>query len=409
MEIIAQLVVLLLLTRLFGEIAARLGQPATVGELTAGVMIAAVVAGFGTTLPVLGPLLSGIATSDTLRLISNAAIFFLVLMAGIEMRPGEVAQHSGATFMVALGGVLVPLSAGFWLAWTFLPASDARQAQALLVGVVMSITSIPATVKIFSEFNLIHSKVGHTVVYAAIFDDVIGLFLLAVLTAVIETGHIPDITSFALLLLKIGMFFAVVIGLGVHVYPRVSRRLQALQTASAEFSILMAVALCYALLAETLGMHWILGAFAAGLFFEPARVGAFTYNEMKMIVTGVTVGFFGPIFFASIGLRVDLSAISAVPWFVAALIVVAFAGKLLGAGIPARWTGLGTRDSVVVGVGMSTRGAVELVVLSVAYQAGLFAGTGEPNPIIDNLFSALVLMIAVTTLVTALVLRRILR
>ncbi|NQV20379.1 MAG: cation:proton antiporter, partial [Rhodospirillales bacterium] len=356
MEIIAQLVVLLLLTRLFGEIAARLGLAVTVGELTAGVMIAAVVAGFGTTLPVLGPLLSGIATSDTLRLISNAAIFFLVLMAGIEMRPGEVAQHSGASFMVALGGVLLPLSAGFWLAWTFLPDSDARQAQALLVGVVMSITSIPATAKIFNELNLIHTKVGQTVIYAAIFDDVIGVFLLAVLTAVIETGHIPDLTSFALLLLKIGMFFAVVIGLGVHVYPRVSRRLQALQTASAEFSILMAVALCYALLAEALGMHWILGAFAAGLFFEPARVGAFAYTEMKMIVTGVTVGFFGPIFFASIGLRVDLTAIGAVPWFVAALIVVAFAGKLLGAGVPARWTGLGTRASVVVGVGMSTRG-----------------------------------------------------
>jgi Kef-type K+ transport system membrane component KefB len=408
MEIIAQLVLLLLLTRLFGEIAAKLGQPATVGELTAGMAIAASIAGFGDTLPILGPILTGIATSDAVHLISNAAIFFLVLLAGLEMRPAELKEHSGASLLVALGGALVPLAAGFWLTWTLLPDTGARLAQALLVGVVMSITSIPATAKIFGEFNLIHSKVGQTVISAAIFDDVLGLFMLAVLTAVIETGQIPDIGTFALLLLKIGIFFAVVVGLGVHVYPRVSRRLRALQTASLEFSTLMVVALGYALLAEALGMHWILGAFAAGLFFEPARVGAFAYNEMKLILTGVTVGFFGPIFFASIGLRVDLTAFGAVPWFVAALIAVAFASKLLGAGALARSTGLGTRDSVVVGVGMSTRGTVELIVLSVALQAGLFAPIGEPNVIVENLFSALVLMTVATTMITSLVLRRIL-
>jgi Kef-type K+ transport system membrane component KefB len=406
MEIIAQLLLLLLLTRLFGMIATRFGQPATVGEITAGIGIAAYVAGFGVSLPVLGPILSGIATSDGLQMVANGAIFFLVLTAGIEMRPDDVKQHSGASFMVAIGGAAVPLVAGFWLAWTLLPDTGARQAQALLVGVVMSITSIPATIKVLSELNLIKSLSGQTIISAAIFDDIIGLFLLAVLTAVIETGHIPDAVDFALLLLKIGIFFGVVVGLGVHVYPRVSRRLRALETASLEFGTLMAVGLGYGLLAEELGMHWLLGAFAAGLFFEPSRVGGRAYTEIRLIATGITAGFFGPIFFASIGLRVDLQAVAAIPGIVALLIMTAFFGKLLGAGVAARWGGLSSRDSLVVGIGMSTRGAVELVILSIALEAGLFRQGNGADPVTANLYSALVVMIAATTLLAPVLLRR---
>lgn len=305
MEIIAQILVLLLLARALGEVAARLGQPSAVGEIIAGIVVAATAVALGDEHPFIGEL----ATGETLELVANAAIFFLVLMAGIEMRPSEVIEHSGTSFAVAAGGTLLPLIGGIALGWYFLPESDSKQALAFLIGIAMAISSVAATIKIFDEFDMLHSQVGKTVVAAAIFDDVIGLLLLAVLTTLIYTGHIPDFVTLLLLVLKVVIFFAIVVGLGVHVYPRVSKKLQALQTASVEFGVLMAVSLGYALLAEALDMHWILGAFAAGLFFEPARVGHRAFREMKLIVTGITVGFFGPVFFASIGLSINLGEI----------------------------------------------------------------------------------------------------
>jgi len=209
-----------------------------------------------------------------------------------------------------------------------------------------------------------------------------------------------------LILAKVVAFFAVTVTLGTRVYPRVSRGLKALQVAAMELSALAAVALGYGLLAEALDMHWILGAFMAGLFFEKSRVGSKAYNEMKLICGAVTSGLLAPLFFASIGLRVDLTAIAAVPLFLILLIAIAFAGKLVGSGLPALWTGLNRREGLAVGIGMSARGAVELVVLSIAYESGLFFQGENSDPIVAYLFSSLVLMGVVTTLLTPILIRR---
>ena len=397
------LLVLLLLTRVCGTLAERGGQAPAVGELIAGIALAALAAVAGGWMPAL-PAFIG---SELLSAVANLGIFFLMLLVGIELKPKEIADQSAGSLAVAAGGMVVPLAAGIALAWVLLTDSESKQAQALLVGVAMAITAVPATVKVFSELGVLHAPVGRIVVSAAIFDDVIGLVLLAVLTAVIETGHIPDAASLALLLIKVAAFFMIAVGLGTHVYPRLRRGLKVLQIAALEFSTLIAVALAYALLAQALGLHWILGAFMAGLFFEPARVGGRAYNEMKLVVTGVTSGLLGPLFFATIGLRVDLQAIAAVPLFVAVLVAIALAGKVIGAGLPAMWVGLERREVLAVGVGMSARGAVELVVLGVAFDAGLFAATADAAPLVAHLFSALVLMAVATTLLAPIALRQV--
>jgi Kef-type K+ transport system membrane component KefB len=401
LEIITEILVLLVFARVMGEGAERIGMPATVGELVAGILLAALVAVIGADMPIL----QHVATSEALQYIANAGIFFLVLMAGIELKPEEIVQHSLRSFGVALGGAILPLTLGFAFAWAFLPDSDLKLGQAMLVGIAMSITALPVSVKVLSDFGVLRTPLGETIVAAAIFDDVIGLFLLAVLTAVIQTGHIPDIGSFAIIIGKVCLFFAVAIGLGVHVYPRVSAHVKALKATALEFSILMAIALGYALLAEFLGMHWILGAFVAGLYFEPRWVGDQAYQEMTLIVTGVTSGFLAPLFLASIGLQVDLSVVMAIPGFLGLLIVIASLGKFLGAGLPAAMFGLNPHEATVIGVGMNARGAVELVVLSIAANAGLFPSDNNGDPIVANLFSALVIMAVVTTLVTPVLLR----
>ena len=404
MNTLFELLILILLARVFGETAERIGQPPAVGELSAGIMLAAAAAFWGPSIP----LFSQLTASKTLEEIAHLGIFFLVLLAGIESKLEELRQNSRTAIFVALGGALVPLAFGFLLGWLFLPESEVKSILAFLIGITMSITSIPATIKVLSEFDLLHSRVGQTIVGAAIVDDILGLFLLAILTSMIQTGHIPDLLAFLILLGKVSVFFGITTSLGIHVYPKVSQGLKALKLAAVEFSALMAVALAYGLLAEALGMHWILGAFMAGLYFEPSRVGEEAYHEMKLIVTGITQGVLGPLFFIWIGFNVGFEAVVQIPTFILLLFVIAFLGKLIGSGMPAYWLGLDRREALTVGFGMSSRGAVELVVLSIAYEAGLFAYRNSENLIIANLFSALVLMVVVTTFVTLVTMRRVL-
>jgi Kef-type K+ transport system membrane component KefB len=405
LQVYFELLVLLLLTRAAGEATERVSLPASAGEIAAGIMFAAVAAWLGNT----HIFASQLASSDVLYTAANLGIFFLVLLAGIEMEPKEIAQSAPGSFAVAFGGMILPLAGGYSLAWLFLPDSELKQVQALLTGVALSISAIPATVKVLTDFGQLHSRIGKMVVSAAVIDDVLGLLLLAILLAVIQTGNVPDLGSFVLLLAKIFGFFALTVALGAHVYPRVSRGLKTMQATALEFSALSAVALAYGLLAEALGMHWMLGAFMAGLYFEQFRVGFRAYNEMRVIFTAVTRGLLGPLFFAYIGLRVDLGALTAVPLFLFLLIVVGFFGKLVGAGLPAYWVGLSRRESLAVGVGMSARGAVELVVISIAYEAGVFARGNQDHAIVAHLFSSLILMGVVTTLVAPILLRSILR
>lgn len=406
MEAFAGLFVLFIVARLAGEGAERIGQPAAVGELTAGVLAGVVLALVAPVWPQAGEA----ATSELVFLAAETGIFFLVLSAGIEMRPRDIASHSGVSFSVAAGGVIVPFAAGLAIGWAFLPEGEAKLVQAIFIGVALSITAIPTTVRILGDLGHLQSPEGQTIVAAAIFDDVIGLVLLAVVTALIERGSVPGAWDLALMVLQIGVFFAITVLLGVHVYPRISRNLKDLQIASAEFGIIMAVAMGYALLAEALGMHWIMGVFMAGLFFEPSRVGTHAYEELRIVVAGITAGFFGPLFFASIGLEVDAIAITAAPGFLVVVIVAAVLSKLIGSGVPARLGGFGNREAMAVGAGMSSRGAVELVVISIAVQAGLFAAPppGEPETLEHAVPSALVLMAVVTTLLAPLMLKALL-
>lgn len=402
MDILVHLLALLIIARVVGELAERLGQPASVGEIVSGIMLVSAAAWFGQALPFLEQLIA----SDALEAAAHIGIFFLLLLAGIEIEPKEIAENSAVSFAVAFGGMILPLLGGFGLVWLFLPESDLKPVQALLTGVALSISAIPAIVKMLTELGLLHTRVGAILVSAAIFDDVLGLFLLAVLLSMMESGTFPDIATLVLMLAKVTAFFAITVTLGVHVYPRISRRIKAMQAAAIEFSAITIVALAYGVLAELLGMHWILGAFMAGLYFEKTRVGRREYDEMRLICGTLTRGVLGPLFFVSIGLQVDLSAVTAVPVFLLLLIAIAFLGKLLGAGIPALIAGLQRREAAIIGIGMSARGTVELILLSIALESGIFSQAGQKDPIVTHLFSSLVIVGVITTLLVPMIMRR---
>jgi Kef-type K+ transport system membrane component KefB len=399
-----QILVLLLTARFLGEAAVRLGLPSSVGELAAGVVLALALGLFGSAIP----FLANLADSATLETVAQIGIFFLVLLAGVEIKPAELAQASRGAFLIALGGMVLPLACGIGLGWLVLPDSDLKAGLALVIGVSMAITAIPVTTKVFSELGLLHAPLGRMVISAAVFDDVFALFLLAALTVLIETGHFPDVTTLVWLLAKVVAFFGITIALGVHLYPRISRRIGVMDAAALELSAIVALGLGYGWLADALGMHWIMGAFMAGLYFEESRVGTRTYEDLRLIISALTAGLLGPIFFAWIGLQVDLGAFLAVPGLVIALIAIAFLGKTIGAGLPALWLRFGRREALAIGIGMSARGAMELVILGVVLKAGLFERADAAHAVTGHLFSALVIMALVTTLMVPLALRALL-
>lgn len=402
MTILYILLVLLIMTRLFGELAVRLKQPALVGELIAGIVLGLIVTRFSQSFPIL----AGIPESEVFTAVTDLAIFFIMLIGGLEMRPKDLTAASPRAFPVALGGIVLPLAAGFALGQWFIPDNTARVAQSLFIGIALAITAVPVTVKVLLDIGKLDSPVGNLIVAAAIFDDVLSLVLLAVLTAIARTGSLPDIASLALLGGKIFIFFVVATTLGRFILPRIGKRLRHLRLEYIEISAVLAWALGLAVLAEVLGMHFVVGAFMAGLLFTRHSIDEPTYRRVTRHMEGLTVGFFAPVFFASIGMHLDLDAVLAIPGLLALILLIAFAGKLLGSGGIARAMGMSTRESIAVGFGMNARGAVELIVADIALRAGLFS---RPDPTPDEvryLYSAIVIVAVVTTVLSPMVLRR---
>ncbi|MGI9385136.1 MAG: cation:proton antiporter, partial [Methyloligellaceae bacterium] len=165
-------------------------------------------------------------------------------------------------------------------------------------------------------------------------------------------------------------------------------------------------AFLFAVFAELLGMHFIVGAFMAGLYFGQKTIDVESYVRIKNSVSAITFGFLAPIFFAAIGFHLDVSALTQAPVFVAVFILVAFLGKIAGAGAAARSFGFSRRDAINIGVGMSPRGAVELVIAGIALKAGLFETAGGAPTIVNHLFSAVVIMAIVTTVLSPIILKR---
>lgn len=406
MESAVHLLTILIASWVFGQVAELIKIPAAVGQVLAGVILA-VAGGFVTEDAVW---LFGIAKDPAVKGVGEAGIIVLLLYAGIEMRPSDIIGHKRETFGVAIGGVTLPLLLGFALAWVCLPDSPERGAQAFVVGVALSISAIAVAAKVFMDFRLLHHSIGQVSIAAAVIDDIIGLILLGVVTEMITTGAPPDAWALGLMLGKVTIFFVVTWAIGHFVFERLWTGLGKIHMPGLRLMALLTVALAYGLYAEVLGLHFILGPFMAGLYFEPKRVGSAAYDSISRTMKTVTKGFLGPVFFASIGLTVELNALVEVPGFLAALLAVAMVGKLVGCGLPAYLiNGHKARDAIAIGVGMSGRGAVELFIVTIAYEAGLFATGNGANPILANMYSTLVLTAIITTALTPILLRLVLR
>jgi Kef-type K+ transport system membrane component KefB len=399
------LLILLLVTRLFSEIAVRLKLPPLVGELVGGILlgiVAAAVAGSSGTLATLD-------ADPAFQAILDLAVFFLMLLAGIEMRPKDLAGASRQAIPVAIAGMLLPLALGLALGWWWLPDSQWKLAQCLFIGVSLAVTAVPVAVKVLLDLGQLQSRAGQVIVAAAVLDDVISLVLLAILTAVISSDDALSLLLVGSIGLKVSAFFFITWASGRFLLPAAGRLIRRLDMDHAEFSILVVYGLALSVLAEALDMHFLIGAFAAGVFFNRNIVGEEIYARLESQVEALTMGFLAPVFFASIGIHLDLAAITEIPLFLALLLVAATVGKLAGAGLVAAMSGLSRRESIAIGAAMNARGAVEIIIAGIALRAGLFSHPAPTPPAIEYLFSAVVIMAIATTLATPIVLQRVLR
>jgi len=351
----------------FGKIFRALNLPVIFGELLGGVVV--------------GPLVFGLVTPDNevVKILAELGAFFLMLHAGLETDPQKLLHASKKSLLISLAGIAFPTLGGFFLAkfWGF------GFAESLFIGVALSTTAIAISVRLFKDFKILGTTVSDITIGAAVIDDVVALILFSIVLNIAETGSI-DLGQVLIMFAKIIAFFVIVIGGGQKFAKYINKFIS-----KRAFTSTFVVALFLGILAEEIGLHAIVGAFLAGLFIQEEVLDKKKFARLEDRVYGITYGFLGPIFFASLALHLDLSAIFKAPVLLASIIAIAILGKVFGAGLAAWWQGINFKKSVLIGLAMNSRGAVELIIASIGLQKGI---------IDETIFSILILMAFSTTL-----------
>lgn len=406
LEIFIGFMIILVVARFFGELATRVRLPSILGEVGGGIILGIAVLAWPGEVPILGDI-----TSDRAFLtFIDMGIFFLMFTAGIEVTLGQLVKASGQGIPVAIGGVVVPLAMGIALGMIFVPDSNIWATQVLFLGVAMAITAVPISIRTLMDIGALNTRPGHVLVDAAVLDDIIGIILLSVLVGMVQTGNSPSISEIAPLVATAIGFLVLAGIIGYTVLPFVDRLLLKVRGPEMHFTIILVFGAPLAFLAEFMGMHFMIGAFVAGVLVKDRlKKSEAIVEEVSDKLKGVTNGFLAPIFFASRGLHIDFAAFQLALPFTLTLIGFAMASKLIGCSIPARLTGMNLRESLAVGIGMSGRGGVELVVASVALEAGVFSQPTPVPPVVAAMFSAVIFMAILTSLIAPIGLRLLLR
>lgn len=366
------LFVLLATAVLVGELATRFGQAALVGQLAVGVLL-------GPTL--LGPWLGLSSASAELTGIQFLATFFILVMAGLEISPEDIARTGFTAGLLGTAIFLGPFLLGALLVPVVYPTVSFTTS--LFIALTLSITALPVMGVMLSEFRLVKTPMGTLLLNSSIINEIAAVTVFAVLLR-LATSSTPSGVSVAIAVLSVGLFLATV--LTAHMVLRLLREgrvWQSLQrhfrrtwrSKEAGFAVLMVMALGAALYSQFLGLTFLVGAFYAGLLITPQSAGRRVHRSISQVFDSVTWGFFIPLFFAFVGLGMNLRTLASSPLTLAAfgaLAVFAVVSKLSIGTAVARFLGWRPEESVAIGFFVSSRGAVELAMALILLQAGIF-------------------------------------
>lgn len=382
-KFLMDLAIILLSTKVLGIFTKKVHMPQVVGALLAGLF--------------LGPaMLNVLNETEFITEMSEIGVIVLMFCAGMETDIDELKKSGKASFVIALIGVAVPLLGGFGVAYFFnrpdVIASDANGSiflQNMFIGVILTATSVSITVETLKEMGKLKSASGNAILGAAIIDDILGIIALTIITSMADPSvHIVNV------LLKVAAFFvfAVVVGLVFamffHYWADKTKAMHRHTIITFVFCLFLAYAA-----EEFFGVADITGAFIAGLIVSRTQKTQYMASKFDTL----SYLFLSPIFFASIGLKVELPKMSAsILLFAVALVIVAILTKVVGCGLGAKLCKYDKKECLQIGVGMISRGEVALIVASKGQSLGLI-GSSFLGPV--------VIVVVITTIITPILLK----
>jgi Kef-type K+ transport system membrane component KefB len=369
---------LLLFVALAGYLlASRINQSAVVGEILVGLVV--------------GPSVLGLITyTDFVAGIATLGAIILLFVIGLEFEIEDIFQVRYG--IIAVTGVIVPWIGGYWISLLF----GYDSVSAIFIGTALTATSIAITANILKELGKLDTDVAKAIIGAAVIDDILGLIALSATTDIID-GSV-SISSIGQLIIIANVFVAGGAYIGRHYVSGLIIKMDESNIAAKYpefvFIFAMMVAFFYALCAELVGLSAIVGGFIAGVSF--VGVNLKRSHNVKQGAEYLQM-IFAAVFFVSLGILADVHAMTpAVLVFLIVLTIVAIVTKVVGCGIPARLTGLCTRDSLIVGFGMAPRGEVAMIVALIGLNAGAIG---------QEVYVTLILMSLLTTLITPIIYR----
>jgi len=370
-ELLPMLAAILIGAKLAGRLSQRIGLPSVFGELVLGL--------------VLGPsLLNLIHPNDPLALLAEVGVILLMFRAGLETDLVQMRQVGLAATIVALGGVLLPFGGGFALGRMF----GLSNLPALFVGAVLTATSVSISAEVLRELGHLRSKVGATILGAAVIDDVLGVLVLSLVLGLAGKGN-PLVA-----IGQMAIFFPAAWFIGDKLLPQLRKIEHLAGGQDTVLAVLLGLVMIFSWAAEALGsVAAITGAYLLGI------VVARHTDEEHVVHHGssaLAYAFVVPVFFVNIGLEANVTSLGAAPLFTLLMVLLAIAGKVVGCGVGALTMRMSLREAIQIGAGMTARGEVALVMIAAGRAAGL---------VNDTLFTATIVMALVTTLITPPLLR----
>ena len=388
---IAELGILLVVGRLMGEAAQRIGQPAVMGQLVGGILLGPSV--FGLLWPQAQHLLlpAGAEQKHMIEGVSQFGILMLLLLTGMETDLPLVRRVGRTAITVAIAGVAIPFACGVALGEmlpdSLLPKPEARLVTALFLGIALSISSVKIVAMVISEMNFMRRNIGQIIVASAILEDTIGWVIVAVAFGLASAGSI-DAWSVGRAILGTVLFLAVSLTIGRRIVFRLIRF--ANDNFQSDFPVIttiLVIMIAMALTTQWLGVNLVLGAFVAGILVGESPILTRHIDEQ---LRGLIVALFMPVFFVLSGLSADLTVLknADLARLALGLIVIASAGKFLGAFVGAKLGGLVGSEALALASAMNARGSTEVIIATIGLSMGALS---------QNLFTLIVTMAVITT------------
>jgi len=371
-RILFDLLMMFAAAKIMGEIFERIKQPAVIGEILAGILLGPYI--FGLIHP------AEVDVFHVYQVLAEIGVIILLFTIGLHTRVDEIMRVGGTSLVVAVLGVILP----FFFGYLYTLTAEHSTVEAMFIGAAMVATSVGITARVFADLGILDTRVAKVILGAAVIDDILGLLVLAVVTGV-GKGTISYVKITLVTLEAAGFIFFLII-IGKRLIYRVAPTLNFFKSKNAPFALAILFCLGLSALASYIDLAAIVGAFMAGMVLAELNVEFRLSAKFESLYD-----FLVPFFFVVMGTQVDMSVFTKFNLVGAALILTIFAilGKLIGCGVGAY--GLGWKEASVVGVGMVPRGEVGMIVASIGLGMGVIS---------SDLYSIVIFMVIVTTLLT---------